>query len=209
VGQVSILKLACKHKVLTWSAAWAIAWSGFFYTKLFGSSQQRPNSVLVTLGLVTYALAGSVTFPHQRQTRSVAVWGLAYVAALSLGTVLGEAFERSGSSAGFVGTLAGWAVGAAFGALGSGYLSRPRHHWEPLVLSFLWGVSFFVAGYVSLASGMVLMQAAKNLLSHWIGYNAALTIGSSLAGALGGALASSIVIALWGHVASTQDSAQS
>lgn len=122
------------------------------------------------------------------------IWALAFGFAFVLGAIWGAWFERSGS-AGFVGALLGWAAGGAVGILVSSYVSTPRqHHVKSLIIALVWGLSFFVGGYVAIVAGMLLAEVAKSLLALF-GEYAALTIGWGLGATLGGALASALGLA--------------
>jgi predicted MFS family arabinose efflux permease len=122
------------------------------------------------------------------------IWAVAYGVAFWLGAIFVERFESTGS-AGFVGALLGWAVGGAIGVLVSTYVSASRPTGAgSLIVAAAWGLSFFVAGYVAVVAGMVLAQAAKDVLS-FMGQRTALTIGWALGAALGGALASALGMA--------------
>ena len=148
----------------------------------------------VVLGLIAWSAAGSATLHRAHLVRGVVVWALAYMVAFWLGAFWGAWFERNGT-AGFVGALLGWAVGGAIGALVSGYVSASRRRRVgPVIVAAAWGLSFFVGGYVAIVAGMVLGQAAKDVLA-FLGQRAALTIGWGLGATLGGALASALGMA--------------
>ena len=106
---------------------------------------------------------------------------------------LGEHRFQDKRFAGFVGALLGWAVGATLGALVSGYLNSSR--WQlagPIGFAVIWGLGFFLAGYVSIVAGMVLAQASKAALAVFDNQRAALTIGWPLGGMIGGALVAAV-----------------
>ena len=186
---------ANQHRILTWAIAWGMAGIGFFTADIFSSPRRGPLWVAVVLGLIAWSAAGSATLHHAHLVRGVVIWALAYAAAFCLGAFWGAWFERNGS-AGFVGALLGWAVGGATGALVSGYVSASRRRRVgPVVVAAAWGLSFFAGGYVAIVAGMVLGQAAKDLLA-FLGQRAALTIGWGLGATLGGALASALGLAV-------------
>ena len=56
----------------------------------------------------------------------------------------------------------------------------------------VWGLAFFLAGYVSIVLGMVLAEAAKTGLAFLGNQRAALTIGWMLGAMIGGGLVSAI-----------------
>ncbi len=180
---------ANRHPILTWAIAWAVAGIGFFTADIFSDPRRGSLWVAVVPGLLAWSAAGSVTLHRVHLVRGVVVWALAYVVAFGLGAIWGAEFERNGS-AGFVGALLGWAVGGAIGALVSGYVSASRRRRVgPVIVAAAWGLSFFAGGYVAIVAGMVLGDAAKDVLA-FSGQRAALTIGWGLGATLGGALAS-------------------
>jgi hypothetical protein len=111
---------------------------------------------------------------------------------MSLGAVWGNRLEEGGS-AGFVGALLGWAVGASLGGLASAYLMASRRRIVgPVGFAALWGLGFFLAGYVGIVAGMLLAEASKSFLAILGNQRAALTIGWTLGAMIGGALVSAV-----------------
>jgi len=186
---------ASRHRVLTWAVAWAVAGIGFFTADIFSDPRRGPLWVAVAFGLVAWSVAGAVTLHRVQRVRGLVVWALSYIVAFWLGSIWADEFERNGS-AGFVGALLGWAVGGAMGALVSAYVGASRRRRVgPIMVAAAWGLSFFVAGYVSVVAGTLLAQGAKDLLAFLGSQRAALTIGWALGAAIGGALASAVGMA--------------
>jgi hypothetical protein len=181
---------AARHRVAIWPIAWGLAGAGIFTADIFSSPRRGPLWVGVVLGLVGWSVAGAATLDRAFIRGSV-VWAFAYVVAFSLGAIWSNRFEEN-RVAGFVGALLGWAVGASLGALLSANLTASRRQLvRPVGFAAIWGLGFFLAGYVSIVASMVLAQASKTLLA-FLGDRAALTIGWTLGAMVGGALASAV-----------------
>ena len=190
--------LAQRHPILTWSIAWGLTGVGLLRADVFSFPRQGPVWTGVVFGIVSWSIAGAVTFPQARMAAGLTVWSLAYLLAFWLGAIWGGWFEHNAvgsvSSAGFVGALLGWAAGAAFGVLASEYLSsalsRPP---KPFIHACAWALAFLLGGYLALLAGMVIGHSA--VLVFPAVAHAALYIGWGLGTALGGALASALGLA--------------
>jgi hypothetical protein len=195
-----MLAWASRHVVLTWSVAWGVTGVGFFAADIWSDPRRGPLWIAVLLGLVAWSLAGAATLHRGRIARGLVVWGAAYLLAFWLGAVWAGWFERNRvggvGSAGLVGALLGWSVGAAVGALASASAgTTPQRALRATAFAVAWGLSFLVAGYVGIVAALVMAQVAKGLLvflgSDWT----ALAVGWALGAAVGGALASTLGMA--------------
>jgi len=186
-----VITWARRHRIWTWAVAWGVTGIGFVTADIFSDPRRGPLWVGIVFGLAAWSAAGALTFHRVRLLHGVVVWALAYLVALWLGAIWSVSFTR----APFVGGLLGWAVGGALGTLASAYTSESRRLGVgPVLAAAAWGLSFFVGGYVALVAGMILMQAAKDVLA-FLGQPASLTIGSGFGATLGGALASALGMA--------------
>jgi hypothetical protein len=197
-----MLTWTSRHQILTWSIAWSVTGIGLFTADVFSTPRQGPLWVGVVFGAVAWSVAGATTLHRTRIAGGLIVWAAAYGAAFWLAALWGDWFEhnRVGSidSAGFVGTLLGWAAGAALGALASGYLeTRQWRSVRPIAFAMAWGLCFLVAGYIGLVAASFTAQAAKVLLAFMGSPRVALTIGWGLGAALGGMIAAAPGLAVW------------
>ena len=179
-----------RHRVVVWALAWGFSAAGFFTADVFSRPRHGPLVALV-LGLVGWSIAGASTL-DRIPVRGSLVWAGAYLAAIWLGAIWGTRFEENGD-AGFVGALLGWAAGATLGALVSICLNTSR--WQlagPIAFAAIWGLCFFLAGYLSIVAGMVLAQVGKAALAVVDNQRAALTMGWALGGMIGGGLVAAV-----------------
>lgn len=191
---------ASRHPIIAWAIAWALTGMGLHLADVFSSPRRGPLWVAIIVGFVAWGVAGAASLNGGQVRVGVAIWGMAYLAAFGFGAILGHWFERNSVgpffSAGFVGMLFGWAAGAAAGALVSACLrSSPGHLIRPVTFALAWGLGFLVAGYVGLAAGLILSQAAKGSLGFLGNQQVALTVGWGLGCALGGLIAAAIGMA--------------
>lgn len=190
------------HSVLTWALAWGLTGSGLFVADVWSQPRRGPLWVGLLFGSVAWGLAGGTTFRLSRIWTGIIVWAGAYGLAFWLGGVWGDWFEHNQvggiGSAGFVGTLLGWAAGAERGALTTALLAQPPRRILPsLTFATAWGLSFLVASYIGLVAGMILGQMSKTALGFLGSQRMALAIGWGVGAALGGLLASASGLAAW------------
>jgi hypothetical protein len=185
------------NKILAWSIAWGVTGVGLFSADVFSVPRHGRLWIGIVLGLVSWSVAGALTFPHARPSRSLTVWALAYLLAFWLGAIWGDWFEHNTvgtiSSAGFVGALLGWVAGASFGVLASEYLgSTEMRHTNRFAHAIAWGISFLIGGYIAIVAAMFLAQLAS--IAFPAAQQIAIYIGWGIGCALGGALASAMAL---------------
>jgi hypothetical protein len=195
-----MLARASRHPIIAWSIAWAVTGMGLYIADVFSSPRRGPLWVAIVVGVASWGAAGAATWQGSPFRTFFGIWSASYLAALWSGAVLGDWFEHSEvgrfSSAGFVGMLFGWAAGGSAGALVSAFLQSSA--WNPIrqiTLALTWGLGFLVGGYVGLAAGLILAQAAKGSLAFLTGEQVALTIGWGVGCSLGGLVAGGIGMA--------------
>jgi hypothetical protein len=185
-----------RFKILTWSIAWGTTGIGLLGADVFSEPRDGALWIGIVPGMVSWSVAGALTYSRARISRSAPVWALAYLMAFWLGAVWGSWFEQnvvgSISSAGFIGALLGWAVGASFAVLASEYIdSRRKRHAEAFASAVVWGISFLIGGYLAMIAAMFLAQLASiafpgaEQIAIYVGWG----FGCALAGALASATA--------------------
>ena len=189
-----------QHRLLTWSIAWGVTGIGFFTADVFSDPSRGPLWTAVVFGLVAWSVAGATTLLPGRIADGLVVWGLAFLVAFGLAAIWGKWFEHNEvgpvASAGFIGALRGWSVGAALGALLSAYLGTPpQRALRVITFAAAWGLSFLVAGYIGLVAAMFTAEAAKGVLAFLGNQRLALTVGWGIGSAFGGLLASALGMA--------------
>jgi hypothetical protein len=178
------------HPVMVWSLAWGVTGASLKIADVFSTPRHGPFWIAVVGGLLAWSVAGAATVsvlhrnPSPTHTRIAGmIWGGAYLLVLGLGTPLL-------ASAGFVGALIAWSVGAATAAYATTWLIResPGLVW-PIVMALEWGLGFFVAGYLAIVLAMIMGQGAKGLFRDLLGQYAAFIVGWGVGCALAGLLA--------------------
>jgi hypothetical protein len=191
-----------RHPALTWTLAWGLTGSGLFIADVWSDPRRGPLWVGMAVGLAAWGLAGGTTFRFDRFRTGFVVWAGAYGLTVWLASSWGTWFERNQvgpmSSAGFVGMLFAWAVGAGCGAFATAVLATPKRRlFRSFAFATAWGLSFLVAGFAGMVAGMVLGELSKVVLEFLGSPFLALAIGWGVGGALGGLLASVCGFAAW------------
>jgi hypothetical protein len=178
-----------RHRILTWSIAWAVTAAGFGAADVFSMPRNGPLWAGVAFGLVGWTVAGAVTLCRSRLAGGVAIWASAYLVAVWLGATWRDGMVEHRSGAGFMGMLYGWAVGGGAGALASACLmGRTWNPARPILLGGTWALSFFAAGYLA----VVIWYLAGALVP-----DPMLPAIPVVAGACGGAAAAALGLAAW------------
>lgn len=198
-----------RQKILVWSIAWAVTGIGLLSADVFSVPRHGHLWIGIMLGVISWSVAGALTFPQVRISRSLTVWAIAYLAAFWLGAIWGDWFEHntvgSISSAGFIGALLGWAVGASLGVM---FSANPRSRHTRLAThlaeSLAWGISFLIGGFFALIAATFLGQLAAVALP--FARQIAFYVGWGCGCASGGALAAGLALTArslrWSHAPS-------
>jgi hypothetical protein len=123
------------------------------------------------------------------------VWALGFLIAFGLGEVLGNWFERHTvggiASAGFLGIVIAWAVGATLAAfVGFGLVSGVV---RAAAAATLWGLSFLVSTYLAVVLAYVLSQVFKIAVQQFVGSQASFLAGWAVGYAVAGLTAAGAV----------------
>jgi hypothetical protein len=185
---------AMRHPIATWALAWGATGAALMVSDIFSIPRRGPLWVTLVVGVVAWAIAGAATVGGKRSRIGAVVWSLAFLAAVWLGDLWGDWFERNTvagmSSAGFVGMLIGLSAAAGIATCVTAGLWLPG--WplgRSLLLALSWAGGFLVGGYAGLAAGYVL-GGLTGVLLPW----PAFIIGWGVGCAIGGLVASGIGI---------------
>jgi hypothetical protein len=184
-----------RHPILMWSLAWAANGAALLLAGVFDEPRSGPLAPAVIVGAISWAIAGGATFGRGRALRAAVIWSAAFLLALWLAAMWGTWFDRNTiagvSSAGFIGALFGWSVGAAAGTLVSLLATSPRSPARALAIAAVWGASFLIAGFFALVVGLLLGQLASAALA-FVREEIVLSLGFAVGCGICGALAAKL-----------------
>jgi hypothetical protein len=151
-------------------------------------------------GAISWSIAGVSTFSlHGASKRwnvpGLVIWALAYLLSFALAGFFGSLSAFDNTILGLLLMFIGWSLGAALGAFISTRLtgddSKRR---RSAIVAGIWLVGFFAGSLISFTVSFYAAELAKIFIGFLVGIPAALVLGFAAGSALGGFVASIIVI---------------